>query len=237
MAQGQRLGLQCAASRILPAMARTASPLLAARRPRPLVLIAVLSLHALVLGSLLQLTAWRDRKPGALAQAPVLVRLLRPALPPAPAAAALAPSAEPRAPPRVVAADAPRTPATDGPRPTLPQAISAAPAPQLPVAAAAPDAQPPRPALKLELPRSASAPWRQRNAALDDPRANTAPATVESRLAAAMGGEAGWVQERLDNDRVRWRRGSECIEMQRSRAGQLGLAGGAFRDLWAAKNC
>ncbi len=237
MAQGQRPGLQCAASRILPAMARTALPLLPARRPRPIVSVAVLSLHALVLGSLLQLTAWRDREPTAPAQAPVLVRLLRPAPPPAPAGAARVPSAEPTAPPRGLDADAPRTPATDGPRPALPQAISAAPAPRPAAPSAAADAQPLRPALELELPRSASARWRQRNPALDDPRANSAPATVEGRVAAAMAGEGGWVQERLDIDRVRWRRGSECIEMQRSRAGQLGLAGGAFRDLWAAKDC
>lgn len=92
--------------------------------------------------------------------------------------------------------------------------------------------------LNLILPRSASAPWQlPRNAALDDPRSNTARATFDSRLRNAMGGDGAWVEERLDNDRVRFRRGSECVEMTRSRAGQLDPANGAFRDLWAGKRC
>lgn len=91
--------------------------------------------------------------------------------------------------------------------------------------------------LNLQLPRSASAPWGQRNPALDDPRSNTARLTLEQRLAHAMGGDGSWTFERLDNDRVRMRQGARCVMVTRSRAGQLELAGGAFRDLWAASDC
>jgi len=203
-------------------------------RPRPFAVAAALALHALVLSSMLQLSAWRDREPAAPAQTPVLVRLQWPAPQPTPALAASPSISRPTTRPRVAVPlgaplAAPPQTIHDQPRPLVPPQTEAAAAPA------------PPPALKLELPRSASAPWRQRNLALDNPRANGAPATLESRLADAMGGAlsgvGGWVQERLDNDRVRLRRGSECVEMQRSRAGQLDLGGGAFRDSWAVKKC
>jgi len=203
-------------------------------RPRPFAVAAALALHALVLGSMLQLSAWRDREPAARVQTPVLVRLQWLVPQPASALEALPSRPRPTARPRVA------KPVDVAPA-AQPQAIHDQPRPLAPLQPEASDAREPPPVLVLELPRSASAPWRQRNPALDDPRTNTARATLESRLAnamgGAMGGVGGWVQERLDNDRVRLRRGSECIEMQRSRAGQLDLGGGAFRDSWAVKKC
>lgn len=91
--------------------------------------------------------------------------------------------------------------------------------------------------LNLQLPRGASAPWRQRNPALADARVLTAAPTLESRLVQAMGGDGRWQTERLDNDRLRLRRGAECVMMVRSRASQLGLGGGASSDTWQVGPC
>ena len=91
--------------------------------------------------------------------------------------------------------------------------------------------------LNLSLPRGASAPWRPRNPALDDPRSNTARLTMEQKLANAMDGDGSWQMERLDNDRIRYRRGDECLLVTRSRAGQLELGNGAFRNAWMVGNC
>ncbi len=78
--------------------------------------------------------------------------------------------------------------------------------------------------------------WRRRNPVLDDPRFKGARKSLESLVAGAMG-DGRWTEEHLDNDRVRFRNGPQCVEVQRTRAGQLGLGGAAFRDLWAAKPC
>ncbi|MDP1902136.1 MAG: hypothetical protein Q8K96_17065 [Rubrivivax sp.] len=203
------------------------------RGPRTATAALVLGQHLLVAALLLRLGAWPDRGPPAAEQPPLVVRLLQLAQrpPPAqpPATAALPPAT--RAP-----ATAPFTtatpPAQEPPRSAEPQAITLPPA----AAASTPEAVGSAP-LNLTLPRAASAPWRSRNPALEDARANSAPATLESRTTQAMGGDGPWVPERLGNDRIRLRRGSECIELQRSRAGQLELANGAFRDLWAGKKC
>jgi hypothetical protein len=154
--------------------------------------------------------------------------------------------------------EAPAGPAAARSRPLpLPQPSPRQPEPQaitLPAVAVLPSAAPtegttattasppaggaPPAALNLSLPRGASAPWRQRNPALDDPRSNTARLTLEQKLANAMGGDGSWHEERLDLDTVRWRRGNECILATRSRAGQLELgSNGAFRNSWLVRNC
>lgn len=190
-----------------------------ARRSRPtrLVVAGVLALHALGLAGLLRLGVWRDREPAAVAPVPLTVRLIQ-ALAlerPAPAPAAAPDRALPTIP-------APRR-ARDAEAITLP-APTAAPDPLVaappPVAAAAPASASAAP-LDLILPRAASAPWRARSPALDDPRANSARASFEARLQGAMGGDGRWVEERIDADRVRFRRGDTCIELKRSQAERL----------------
>jgi hypothetical protein len=190
---------------------------------------AVLLAHVALLGGALRLTVWRDRHGPAPERQPLVVRLM---LPPAPA-----PATAPRQP----AAPARALPARREPQAiTQPAPVAEAPEPLPPPAPAAVTAEVPAsapPPLDLRLPRSASAPWRAHNPALDDPRANSRKATLEENLAAAMGGDGRWVMERLDVDRIRYRRGNQCIEVHRTRAGQLELANGAFRNLWAAKGC
>lgn len=154
--------------------------------------------------------------------------------------------------PRPKAPDRPH-PAAPAPREALrmppplrmePQAITLpaepAPPPAAPAATAPPTASSPAPTqapLNLALPRSASAPWRARNPALDDPRSNTAKLNFEQKLSNAMGGDGSWHEERLDNDHVRFRRGDQCVLMTRSRAGQLELGNGAFRNSWLVGSC
>jgi len=75
--------------------------------------------------------------------------------------------------------------------------------------------------LNLALPRGASAPWRGRNPALDDPRSNTPRATLETRLAEALGGTDQITEERLDDGRLRLRRGNSCVVVHPNRAERL----------------
>lgn len=196
-----------------------------ARRSRlhRLAAAGVLALHVLGLAGLLQLGVWRDRTPAAPAPAPLTVRLIqaltleRPA--PAPTLAAdRAPPLRP-APPRLrdiareaeaITLPAPAPAPTPAPLATTPPPVAAAP----PTAASAAT-------LDLRLPRAASAPWRARSPALDDARSNSARASFEARLQGAMGGDGRWVEERIDADRVRFRRGDTCIDMKRSQAERL----------------
>lgn len=197
----------------------------AASRRRLLPALVVLAAHALLLALWLQT---RRPLPAAEAEAVAWLRLLEPAAP------AVGP-AEPGEPART----RPRTARATVRRAMAPPAVTASPAVPLaaepPAAAAASGAAPAT--LDLTLPRQPHAPWRERNPALDDPRSNTRPpAAVEARIAAALG-DGRWHVERLDHDRVRYRHGSLCIIATRSRAGQIELAGGAFRDLWAVRDC
>ncbi len=185
----------------------------------------MLALHLLAAALWPQLGAWRDRHPAAPAQPPLVVVLLPPSAPPPrvltpPRSAA---THRPPRPPAAVAPDAqPRRPdaaAVLTPGGIEPQAV---PVPS-PAAAAAATARHSGPgaALNLALPRAASAPWRRRNPALDDPRSNTAPSSLEQRLADAMGGDGAWVEEAIDADHRRLRRGNTCVYLQRPRAAQI----------------
>ena len=115
----------------------------------------------------------------------------------------------------------------------MPQAISLpAPAlrtadtPQPPTTPATTGAAPalsPAP-LNLALPRAASAPWRTRNPVLDDERANSNPLarqTVEARIAAVLGGSDQVTEERLDDGRIRLRRGGQCVVAHPNRAERI----------------
>ena len=87
--------------------------------------------------------------------------------------------------------------------------------------AAVPAVVAPQAGLNLSLPRSAAAPWRQRNPAVDAQIGGRAPDTVESRIAAAAANTGPWVQERIGNDRILMRRGDTCFNLDRPRAAQL----------------
>jgi hypothetical protein len=204
--------------------------------------LVVLAAHALLLALWLQTRG--PPPPAAEGEAVAWLRLLGPAAPAIGSAEPAEPGVPGKTRPRPARAAAVRaiTPPAVTATPTVPMAAepAAAPGPGTPLTAAAtaPAASGAAPApLDLTLPRQPQAPWRERSPALDDPRSNTRPpATVEARIAAALG-DGRWQVERLDHDRVRYRSGSRCIMATRSRAGQLELAGGAFRDLWAVSDC
>ena len=216
-------------------MPSTALPI---RRPRAPVsaLLLVVALHLGLGLALLKMPVWRDRSATVSAHSPLLLRLL-PWERPRPMPMTLPRPAAPNhavAPARAAQPQAITAPAAMMPQAPVPSTSGiAAPAPR----ASGPAPAPAQPPLNLALPRGASAPWRQqpRNPALEDARANSAPATIESRLAAVLDGT--WHVERLDYNRVRARRGGECVVIERTRAGQLEVANGAFRELWAAKGC
>ena len=117
--------------------------------------------------------------------------------------------------------------------PAGPRAITLpAPAPEpAPVPAESPFSAPtPAPAapLNLALPgaaRGASAPWRdpkfEGNPALDDTHSNNPTPTLESRIAAALGGSDQITEHRLEDGSVRLKRGSSCVVVRPNRASAL----------------
>lgn len=203
------------------------------RRLRPGAAAIVLALHLVGAALLLRLGAWPDRTPVPAAGPPLLLWLLPAPERPHPAPAPTAPAARPTGPSRAAPATGPRRPAEAALQAISVPAAADAPVPAPPSAAsAAPLAPPP---LNLALPRGSDAPWRQRNPALDDPRSNTPPLTLEQRIADAMGGDGEWVEEAIDADHRRIRRGRTCIYLQRPRAAQLDPFHPANRELpWQA---
>lgn len=179
--------------------------------------MVVLSLHGFGLLGAWRLGAWADRG-AAPAPAPVLVWLTPPPVterttaPPAapPPTRQLRGQKQARRPPEPQAISLPPTPA---PAPSVdPPALAAR---EAPATAAAPAP------LNLTLPRGASAPWRQRHPALDGARVPRPGATLEGRIAAALGGSDRITQERLDDGRIRFRRGSECVIAHPNRAERI----------------
>lgn len=125
------------------------------------------------------------------------------------------PAAIPRAP--VV----PRSPgALARPSPPKPQVVAAPQATTWAAVAESAASEPPR-ALDLSLPRAQTATARptMKHQLLDDPRANTPRASVESRVAAVAGGSV-MTEERLDHIVTRVRQNGECIEVHVSRDAQ-----------------
>jgi hypothetical protein len=193
------------------------------RRLQPGAVALVLGLHLLLVALLLRLGTWTDRSLPPPTRAPLLLWLPGPG--PGPAAQTAAPRPPPslraapvRAPSSRPRASDPADPVAPA-SPAEPQAITMpAPAPAgVPDAAAS---EPPRP-LNLALPRGAAARGRPDAPALTDARSNTPRATFESRLASALGGDGRWVEERIDTDLVRFRRGGRCVDVQRGRGDQL----------------
>jgi hypothetical protein len=221
-------------------------PALSSRRRGAAVGAVVLVLHGLMLAGWLQLKPGLDRKAADQSQPVLMLRLLpppravpQPTLSTANATARTAPPAprlRPRLPPPAPQAEALASP----PPAASPQAITwptEAARPEASADRTAGAASPPPVPLDLSLPRAASAPWRRRNPALDDSRSNDRPLTFEQRLALGMGGSGPWAEERLDPDTIRFRRGAQCQLATRTRAGQLGLANGAFKDAWVVRPC
>ena len=193
----------------------------------------MLGLHALLLVGALQLGVWRDREParGELAPRVVWVSASLPtapatprrAVPPAPAPAQAQAQAvrTPTVPAMPAAPTTHATPAMSTPEP-LAITAPAAPAPSENTEAP-PTARPPP--LNLALPgrsQGASAPWHsQRNPALDDPRSNSPKPTLESRIAAALGGNDQITEYRLEDGSVRLKRGNSCVVVRPNRASAL----------------
>jgi hypothetical protein len=179
------------------------------RSPRARLLLAVALAHAALLLLIQAAGVWRDRQARVPDREPLIVQLL--AAPPVVTRPAMAPAASP------ARAAQPAPPAPAAREPEALQAPAAAALPQPPLAAV--ESAPPRPLL-LDLPRKASAPLAERHPGPDDPRANSARPTLESRIARAVG-SAELVEEHLGEGRLRFRKGSGCVELRPNAAGQL----------------
>ena len=187
----------------------------------------MVGLHALLLLGAWRLQAWQDRGPPAPSQASLMIWL----------AAAPRTGATPTQPPTAPRPVRAATPALPLPAmaPVRAQAITwplaapeSAPAPGPDESPGAAPAPAPATPLNLALPgpaRGASAPWRdrsyQRNPALDDPRSNSPKPTLESRIAAALGGSDQITEYRLEDGSVRLRRGNSCVMVRPNRASTL----------------
>ena len=185
------------------------------RAERAWLWLAVVGVHALLLLVLRSSLLPRPRgEAPAAPSVPLVVRLIA-ALPATPAAQPAA--AEPRLPsPRV------RKPALAPPSAAVGQAITLAP-PALD--APSPAASVPEPSIKLDLtlPRraaAASAPRAMHDQMLNDPRSNSARATVESRIA-AVAGSVDLTEERMDASRMRVKQRGGCVEVHVSRNAQI----------------
>jgi hypothetical protein len=116
----------------------------------------------------------------------------------------------------------PHTPRTiTTPSPAQPTAIPLEPDLPSPPDLASPAAEdsPHDAPLRLTLPDAASAAARQ--PALDDPRGNTPISRFGARIAHDLGDDGRWVEERMDADFVRLRRGNTCINVHRGRGAAL----------------
>jgi hypothetical protein len=198
-------------------------PMSTDRRVRLATLVVLALVHAIVLTWFTRLAVSPERRQPPPSQSPLFLRLLD-WVQPSNTGIVQPPLATSPTTSKATSALPPRAAATS-PTITLPDTTPAAPDAAT-AGTPAPTATVPAPAdtpapLNLVLPRAASAAWRQRPTPMDDPRANTAKATFESKLQAAMGGDGRWLEERIDGDRVRFRRGDTCVDFTRTRAEQL----------------
>jgi cytoskeletal protein RodZ len=159
-------------------------------RQRPATVALVLALHLVLLAGALRLGVWPERT-ATSSRPPLTVQLiwqrLTSATPPAQQAKSEVQPVQPTRATRSVQEVLPTTtnaPATADP--ALQAITQPAAAPTEPATPAATAASAPVP-LNLALPRAASAPWRQRLQALDDPRSNTPKLTLEQKLADGHG--------------------------------------------------
>lgn len=186
-------------------------------RGRWSIILAVATLHVALLWSARQSSPWPERGAPAPA-APVLdVRAIAPppstAPPPTrlPPRALRLPTREPWPWPDIMV------------RPELPGIAPEPAEPAAPAAISAPSPTPPASAapLDLHLPRAVIGSPGVRQQALDDPRANTAPKTIESRIRAAVGTDGPLSVEDLGEGRKRYRRGTRCVEVHDARIASI----------------
>lgn len=195
---------------------RARLPLLPGRAEPAWLWLAVACLHGLLLLALRDELVPRQRDAATTSAAPPLVvRVIAHVPVPVPV-----PTATPAVAARPVAqAVPPRLPAPEPRIGAVGQAITAAPmVAEAPPAASAPDTQP----LNLGVPRAVAVPARpsMRDQMINDPRSNSAHATVESRVAAVVGTDV-LVEERMDATRKRVRQHGQCVEVHESRAAQI----------------
>jgi len=74
------------------------------------------------------------------------------------------------------------------------------------------------PALNLNLSRRDISSVAPRSFAEQSPFRGRLPKTVERQVASAAAETGPWTEERIDNDRIRFRRGNTCVMVQRPRA-------------------
>lgn len=193
------------------------------RRPGLVVMGLVIAFHATLLHVLVR-TKEREPAQQASARSVVYVPVLQPRAP-QDAAPARAPARPARLAERGEASHAIQSPGPTQDAP--PDQPAPASGPRVAVAvteetsASAPARLPSPPAaLKLELPRGSVPSASDRHPALRNPQAAAKPHTVESRIASALAAGA-WVEERIDENTVRFRRGHQCYQAQRTRIEQL----------------
>ena len=77
------------------------------------------------------------------------------------------------------------------------------------------------PALNLTLSRKDISSATPRSFAEQSPFRGSLPKTVERQIASAAAESGPWTEERIDNARIRFRRGNTCVTMQRPRAASI----------------
>lgn len=91
------------------------------------------------------------------------------------------------------------------------------------------------PTLNLNLTRKAITSVAPPSFAEQSPFRGRLPATVERQIAGAAAATGPWTEERIDNDRIRFRRGNTCVTMQRPRAASIDpFSEAAARIPWRA---
>jgi hypothetical protein len=80
---------------------------------------------------------------------------------------------------------------------------------------------PTAPALNLTLSRKDIQSAAPRSFAEQSPFRGRLPKTVERQIAIAAAETGPWTEERIDNDRIRFRRGNTCVMMERPRAASI----------------
>lgn len=194
--------------------------------------LVVVGLH--LAGLLVWWTAGRGMQlPAAAARLPtVSVALLVPTKPEAPAVRQSQPPQDPTRPNRP--RDDDRRPATVSPTQSA-DPTPATGALNLPVdGATGKEVQAPTAStLNLNLSRKDITSAAPRSFAEQSPFRGKLPKTVERQIATAAAETGPWTEERIDNDRIRFRRGNTCMTAQRPRAASLDpFSEGADRIPW-----